>query len=172
MGLLVLQFSPLLGFTPPATLLSKSRKKNSAPFSELSAVDLCSSVVLALALEGLAVFAARDTAGSSIAGVVPTPALRSPTLANQQPQLPQRLLLPQQLTRLLVVQQPQAVPPPLVVIPQPLVVTPQQPLVVTQQQPLNQSDGATGAFLVMIMCVMLGYQKIKNEIIKRLAILC
>merc|ERR1712156_204615 len=86
--------------------------------------------------------------------------LRSPTLANQQPQLPQRLLLPQQLTRLLVVQQPQAVPlqlevkQPLVVTPQPLVATP-QPLVVTQQQPLNQSDGATGAFLVMVMCVML-----------------
>merc|ERR1712156_47318 len=97
--------------------------------------------------------------------------LRSPTLANQQPQLPQRLLLLQQLTRLLVVQQPQAVPLQLEVK-QPLVVTPQQPLVVTQQQPLNQSDGATGAFLVMVMCVMLGYQKIKNEIIKRLAILC
>merc|ERR1712116_12614 len=97
MGLLVLQFSPLLGFTPPATLLSKSRKKNSAPFSELSAVDLCSSVVLALALEGLAAFAAKDTAGSSIAGVVPTPALQSPTLANQQPQLPQQLLPPQPL---------------------------------------------------------------------------
>merc|ERR1712116_45307 len=108
MGLLVLQFSPLLGFTPPATLLSKSRKKNSAPFSELSAVDLCSSVVLSLALEGLAAFAAKDTAGSSIAGVVPTPALQSPTLANQQLQLPQRLLPPLQ-----VVQQPQTVPPPL-----------------------------------------------------------
>merc|ERR1712116_32361 len=111
MGLLVLQFSPLLGFTPPATLLSKSRKKNSAPFSELSAVDLCSSVVLALALEGLAAFAAKDTAGSSIAGVVPTPALQSPTLANQQPQLPQQLLPPQQLKPQLVVQQPQAVQP-------------------------------------------------------------
>merc|ERR1712180_101854 len=191
-SLLLLQFSPLLGFTPPATLLSKSRKKNSAPFSELSAVEMCSSVVLALALEGLAVYDAKDTAESSIAGVVPTPALQSPALANQQPQLPQRLLPPQQLTRLLVLQQPQAVPlqqevkqplvvtpqplvatpQPLVVIPQPLVVTPQQPLVVTQQQPLNQSDGATGAFLVMVMCVMLGYQKIKNEIIKRLAILC
>merc|ERR1712116_60935 len=105
MGLLVLQFSPLLGFTPPATLLSKSRKKNSAPFSELSAVEMCSSVVLALALEGLAAFAAKDTAVSSIAGVVPTPALQSPTLANQQ------LQLPQQLKPQLVVQQPQAVPP-------------------------------------------------------------
>merc|ERR1712116_117383 len=111
MGLLVLQFSPLLGFTPPATLLSKSRKKNSVPFSELSAVDLCSSVVLALALEGLVAFAAKDTAGSSTAGVVPTPAPQSPTLANQQLQLPQRLLPPQQLTRLLVLQQPQAVQP-------------------------------------------------------------
>merc|ERR1712116_30405 len=111
MGLLVLQFSPLLGFTPPATLSSKSRKKNSAPFSELSAVDLCSSVVLALALEGLAAFAAKDTAGSSIAGVVPTPALQSPTPANQQLQLPQRLLPPQQLKPQLVVQQPQAVQP-------------------------------------------------------------
>merc|ERR1712180_213404 len=110
-SLLLLQFSPLLGFTPPATLLSKSRKKNSAPFSELSAVDLCSSVVLALALEGLAAFAAKDTAGSSIAGVVPTPALQSPTPANQQLQLPQRLLPPQQLKPQLVVQQPQAVQP-------------------------------------------------------------
>merc|ERR1711963_707671 len=64
---------------------------------------MCSSVVLALALEGLAVFAAKDTAGSSTAGVVPTPALQSPTLANQQlQQLPQRLPPPQQLTRLLV----------------------------------------------------------------------
>merc|ERR1712107_412696 len=78
--------------------------------------EMCSSVVLALALEGLAVFAAKDTAGSSIAGVVLTPALQSPTLANQQPQ--------QQLTRLLVVQQPQAVPPLLEV---------KQLLVVTQQ---------------------------------------
>merc|ERR1711874_277062 len=145
---LLLRFSPLLGFTPPATLLSKSRKKNSAPFSELSAVEMCSSVGLALALEGLAVYAAKDIVGSSTAGVVPTPALQSPTLANQQQQ-PQRQLPPQQLTRLLVVQQPQ------VVIPQPLVVTPQQPLVVTPQQPLNQSDGATGAFSVMVMCVML-----------------
>merc|ERR1712180_374186 len=104
-SLLLLQFSPLLGFTPPATLLSKSRKKNSAPFSELSAVDLCSSVVLALALEGLAAFAAKGTAVSSIAGVVPTPALQSPTLANQQPQLPQRLLPPQQLKPQLEVKQ-------------------------------------------------------------------
>merc|ERR1711953_746342 len=108
----------------PATLLSKSRKKNSARFSELSAVEMCSSVVLALALEGLAAFAAKDTAGSSIAGVVPTPALQSPTLANQQLQLPQRLLPPQQLTPLLVVQQPQAVPPQLEVK-QLLVATPQ-----------------------------------------------
>merc|ERR1711874_253882 len=158
---LLLRFSPLLGFTPPATLLSKSRKKNSAPFSELSAVEMCSSVVLALALEGLAVYAAKDIVGSSTAGVVPTPALQSPTLANQQQQ-PQRQLPPQQLTRLLVVQQPQAVQPPLevtqllVVTPQPLVATP-QPLVVIPQPPLNQSDGATGAFSVMVMCVMLGY---------------
>merc|ERR1712180_460173 len=105
---------------PPAILLSKLRKKNSAPFSELSAVDLCSSVVLALALEGLAAFAAKDTAGSSIAGVVPTPALQSPTLANQQLQLPQRQLPPQQLTPLLVLQQPQAVKPQLA-LPQQLV---------------------------------------------------
>merc|ERR1712180_126343 len=123
-SLLLLQFSPLLGFTPPATLLSKSRKKNSAPFSELSAVDLCSSVVLALALEGLAAFAAKDTAVSSTAGVVPTPALQSPTFANQQLQLPQQLLPPQQLKPLLVLLQPQAVPPPLEVK-QLLVVTPQ-----------------------------------------------
>merc|ERR1711972_752801 len=90
---------------------SKSRKKNSVPFSELSAVEMCSSVVLALALEGLAVFAAKDIAGSSIAGVVPTPALQSPTLANQQSQQPQRLPPPQHLTRLLVLLQPQTVPP-------------------------------------------------------------
>merc|ERR1712180_535136 len=163
---------------PPAILLSKSRKKNSAPFSELSAVDLCSSVVLALALEGLAAFAAKDTAGSSTAGVVLTPALQSPTLANQQPQLPQRLLPPRQLTRLLVRQQPQAVPlqlevtqplvvtpQPLVVIPQPLVVTPQQPLVVTPQQPLNQSDGATGAFSVMVLHLeMLPQPAVKQQL--------
>merc|ERR1712211_93469 len=71
--------------------------------------------------------------GSSIAGVVPTPAPQSPTLANQQPQQPQqpqRLLLPQQLTRLLVVQQPQTVPLQLEVK-QLLVVTPQ--LVTTPQ---------------------------------------
>merc|ERR1711936_385014 len=74
---------------------------------------MCSSVVLALALEGLAVFAAKDIVGSSTAGVVPTPAPQSPTLANQQLQLPQRLLPLQQLTRLLVLQQPQAVQPPL-----------------------------------------------------------
>merc|ERR1712190_700824 len=74
--------------------------------------DLFSSVVLALALEGLAAFAAKDTAVSSIAGVVPTPALQSPTLANQQlQQQPQRLLPPQQLKPLLVLQQPQAVQP-------------------------------------------------------------
>merc|ERR1712147_347828 len=88
-----------------------SRKKSSAPFSELSAVEMCSSVVLALALEDLAAFAAKDTAGSSIAGAVPTPALQSPTLANQQRQQPQRLPPPQHLTRLLVVQQPQTAQP-------------------------------------------------------------
>merc|ERR1711928_266925 len=79
--------------------------KNSAPLSELSAVDLCSSVVLALALEGPVASAAKDTAGSSTAGVVPTPALQSPTLANQQLQLLQQQLPPQQLIRLLVEQQ-------------------------------------------------------------------
>merc|ERR1712133_338944 len=134
------------GLTPPVTLSSRSRKKNSVPFSELSAVDLCSSVVLALALEGLAVFAAKDTAGSSIAGVVPTPAPQSPTLANQQPQLPQRLPPAQQLTRLLVVQQPQTVPPQLevkqllVATPQPAVLQPLvmlQPRVLLLQQLLN-----------------------------------
>merc|ERR1711962_102420 len=114
MGLL--WFSLLLGFTPPATSSSRSRKKNSAPFSELSAVEMCSSVVLALALEGLVAFAAKDTAGSSIAGVVHTPALQSPTLANQQLQLPQQLLPPQQLKPQLVLLQPQAVQPPLEVI--------------------------------------------------------
>merc|ERR1712180_259459 len=145
-SLLLLQFSPLLGFTPPATLLSKSRKKNSAPFSELSAVDLCSSVVLALALEGLAAFAAKDTAVSSTAGVVPTPALQSPTLANQQLQLPQQLLPPQQLKQLLVAT-PQLVEPlllPLVLhlemLPQPAVkqqLALPQPLRLLLQQLLN-----------------------------------
>merc|ERR1712172_230834 len=40
---LPLQFSPLLGLRPPATLSSRLIKRNSAPFSELSAVDPCSS---------------------------------------------------------------------------------------------------------------------------------
>merc|ERR1711972_161102 len=125
---------------------SKSRKKNSVPFSELSAVEMCSSVVLALAQEGLAVFAAKDIAGSSRAGVVPTPALQSPTLANQQPQQPQRLPPPQQLTRLLVVQTPQLVEPLLLLLVPHLEMPPQpavkqqlalpQPLVLLLQ--LNQ----------------------------------
>merc|ERR1711973_583582 len=73
-----------------------------------------------------------DTAGSSTAGVVPTPALQSPTLANQQLQLPQQP--PQQPLVMKPPQQPPVMKPPQ----QPLVMTPPQQLLVMkpQQQPL------------------------------------
>merc|ERR1711908_231320 len=104
-------FSPLVGLMPPATLSSRLIKRNLAPFSELSAVDLCSSGVLGLARGGLVACAAKDTVACSTAGVVPTLAPQSPTLANKQlllllqqllkPQLPkQQLQKPQLLQRL------------------------------------------------------------------------
>merc|ERR1711971_61303 len=100
---LPLQFSPLLGLKPPATLSSRLIKRNSAPFSELSAVDPCSSGVLGLVREGLVACVVKDTVACSTAGVVPTLARRSLTLANRPPQqqpqpqqpLPQQLLKPQ-----------------------------------------------------------------------------
>merc|ERR1712181_211429 len=69
-------------------------------FSELSAVDPCSSDVLGLAREGLVACAAKDTVACSTAGVVLTLAHQSPTLASRQPLLlqqlqPQQLLKPQ-----------------------------------------------------------------------------
>merc|ERR1712105_94014 len=92
-------FSPLLGLMPPAISWSRSKKKNLAPFSELSAVVPSSSGVQGLAREGLVACAAKDIVASSIAGVVPTLARQSPTLANSQPLLLQQLLLQQlQLT--------------------------------------------------------------------------
>merc|ERR1711971_1144371 len=100
---LPLQFSPLLGLKPPATLSSRLIKRNSAPFSELSAVDPCSSGVLGLVREGLVACVVKDTVACSTAGVVPTLARRSLTLANRPPQpqpqqpLPQQLLKPQLL---------------------------------------------------------------------------
>merc|ERR1712107_901632 len=84
---------------------------------------------------GLVAFAAKDTAGSSTAGVVPTPALQSPTLANQQLQLPQQPLVMKPPQQPPVMKPPQQ---PLVMKPQqqPLVMKPlQQPLVMKPQQP-------------------------------------
>merc|ERR1711971_1359093 len=95
---LPLRFSPLLGLRPPATLSSRLIKRNLAPFSELSAVDPCSSGVLGLAREGLVACAAKDTVACSTAGVVPTLARRSSTLASRQPLLLQQIL-PQQLPK-------------------------------------------------------------------------
>merc|ERR1712172_440320 len=86
------------GLMPPATLSSRLIKRNLAPFSELSAVDPCSSGVLGLAREGPVACVAKDTAACSTAGVVPTLARQSPTLANRQPLLLQQLL-PQQLPK-------------------------------------------------------------------------
>merc|ERR1711971_559328 len=87
------------GLMPPATLLSRLIKRNLAPFSELFAVDPCSSGVLGLAREGPVACVAKDTAACSTAGVVPTLARQSPTLANSQLLLLQRQLLPQQLPK-------------------------------------------------------------------------
>merc|ERR1712029_854229 len=77
---------------------------NLAPFSELSAVGPCSSGVLGLAREGPVACAAKDTVASSTAGVVPTLARQSPTLANSQLMLLQQLQPPQ-------LQPPQLQPP-------------------------------------------------------------
>merc|ERR1711971_751496 len=86
------------GLMPPATLSSRLIKRNLAPFSELSAVDPCSSGVLGLAREGPVACVAKDTAACSTAGVVPTPAHQSLTLASRQPPLLQQLQ-PQQLPK-------------------------------------------------------------------------
>merc|ERR1712029_1211566 len=77
---------------------------NLAPFSELSAVGPCSSGVLGLAREDPVACAAKDTVASSTAGVVPTLARQSPTLANSQLMLLQQLQPPQ-------LQPPQQQPP-------------------------------------------------------------
>merc|ERR1712121_90395 len=74
---------------------SRWTKKNLAPFSELSAVDPCSSGVLGLAREDPVACAAKDTVEASTAGVVPTLARQSPTLANSQLMLLQQLQPPQ-----------------------------------------------------------------------------
>merc|ERR1712172_435495 len=86
--------APLLGLMlmPPATLSSRLVKRNLAPFSERFAVDQCSSGVLGLAREGLVACAAKDTVACSTAGVVPTLARQSLTLASRPPQ---QLLKPQ-----------------------------------------------------------------------------
>merc|ERR1712110_436296 len=116
-------FSPLLGLMPPAISWSRSKKKNLAPFSELSAVVPSSSGVQGLAREGLVACAAKDIVASSTAGVVPTLARQSPTLANSQPLLLQQLLLQQ-----LLLQRLQLVPPQLQLLtpPQLQLLTPPQ----------------------------------------------
>merc|ERR1719300_1006038 len=137
---LLLWFSPLLGLRPPATLWSRWTKKNLAPFSELSAVDPCSSDVLGLAREGPVAYAAKDIVESSTAGVVPTLAHQSPTLANSQLMLLQQLQPPQ--LQPLQLQPPQQLMPPqqllmpLLQLRMPL----QQPLMPLQQplMPLQQ----------------------------------
>merc|ERR1712179_883726 len=117
-------FSPLLGLMPPAISWSRSKKKNLAPFSELSAVVPSSSGVQGLAREGLVACAAKDIVASSTAGVVPTLARQSPTLANSQPLLLQQLLL----QRLL---------PPQLLTPPQLQLTPPQPQLLTPPQLLQ-----------------------------------
>merc|ERR1712179_895144 len=117
-------FSPLLGLMPPAISWSRSKKKNLAPFSELSAVVPSSSGVQGLAREGLVACAAKDIVASSTAGVVPTLARQSPTLANSQPLLLQQLLL----QRLL---------PPQQLMPPQLQLTPPQPQLLTPPQLLQ-----------------------------------
>merc|ERR1712037_214266 len=97
---------------PPAISWSRSAKKNLAPFSELSAVVPSSSGVQGLAREGLVACAAKDIVASSTAGVVPTLARQSPTLANSQPLLLQQLLLQRLLPpQLLMPPQLQLTPP-------------------------------------------------------------
>merc|ERR1712210_55428 len=110
-------FSPLLGLMPPAILWSRSKKKSLAPFSELSAVVPSSSGVQGLAREGLVACAAKDIVASSTAGVVPTLARQSPTLANSQPLLLQQLLLQQLLLQRLL--PPQLLTPPQLQLPMP-----------------------------------------------------
>merc|ERR1719370_2498261 len=114
---------------PPATLWSRWTKRNLAPFSELSAVDPSSSDVLGLAREGLVACAAKDTVASSTAGVVPTLARQSPTLANSQLMLLQQLQPPQlQPPQQQPPQQqpPQQLMPPQQPMPQQLLTPPQQ----------------------------------------------
>merc|ERR1712210_150903 len=106
-------FSPLLGLMPPAILWSRSKKKSLAPFSELSAVVPSSSGVQGLAREGLVACAAKDIVASSTAGVVPTLARQSPTLANSQP----LLLTPPQLQLPMPPQLQQLMPPQLQLTP-------------------------------------------------------
>merc|ERR1712179_839649 len=110
-------FSPLLGLMPPAISWSRSKKKSLAPFSELSAVVPSSSGVQGLAREGLVACAAKDIVASSTAGVVPTLARQSPTLANSQPLLLQQLLLQQLLLQRLL--PPQLLTPPQLQLPMP-----------------------------------------------------
>merc|ERR1712179_316733 len=99
---------------------------NLAPFSELSAVVPSSSGVQGLAREGLVACAAKDIVASSTAGVVPTLARQSPTLANSQPLLLQQLLLQQLLLQRLL--PPQLLPPQLQLLtpPQRQLLTPPQ----------------------------------------------
>merc|ERR1712179_240796 len=122
-------FSPLLGLMPPAISWSRSKKKNLAPFSELSAVVPSSSGVQGLAREGLVACAAKDIVASSTAGVVPTLARQSPTLANSQPLLLQQLLLQRLLP-------PQLLTPPQLQLPMPpqLQLTPPQLQLLTPPQ--------------------------------------
>merc|ERR1739840_39057 len=96
----------------PAITWSRSTKKNLVPFSELSAVDPCSSGVQGLAREGIVACAAKDIVASSTAGVVPTPARQSQTLANSQQLLLQQLLLQRLLP-------PQLLTPPQLQLPMP-----------------------------------------------------
>merc|ERR1712010_291143 len=105
-------FSPLLGLMPPAISWSRSKKKSLAPFSELSAVVPSSSGVQGLARESLVACAAKDIVASSTAGVVPTLARQSPTLANSQPLLLQQLLLQRLLPPQLLMPPQLQLPPP------------------------------------------------------------
>merc|ERR1712210_281970 len=120
-------FSPLLGLMPPAILWSRSKKKSLAPFSELSAVVPSSSGVQGLAREGLVACAAKDIVASSTAGVVPTLARQSPTLANSQPLLLQQLLLQQLLLQRLLPPQLQLTPPQLQLLTPPQLQLPMPP---------------------------------------------
>merc|ERR1712032_1271324 len=104
---------------------SRLIKRNLAPFSELSAVDLSSSGVPGLARVGPVACAAKDTVACSTAGVVPTLARQSPTLANSQLLLLQQLQPPQLLPLQLLLQQllPQQLPKPQ--LPKPQLLKPQ-----------------------------------------------